>query len=69
MKSKMMKITMKNKFLWWAGLIVALLTAAIGYCSCSVLAITAGKAKSAISTTTTTTTTTSIDSTKFLNRN
>lgn len=55
----------KTKILWWLGLIVSVITAIIGYCSCSVLAITAGKAKSSITTTTTTTTTTSIDSTKL----
>lgn len=52
---------MKSKsYLWLFGLVVAILTAIISYCSCSVLAVTAGKAHSTI--TTTTTTTTRIDS-------
>lgn len=54
---------MKQKVLWWIGLIIAVLTAIVTYSSCSVLAVTAGKAKSSITTTTTTTTTTHIDST------
>lgn len=52
---------MKKKVLWWIGLIIAVLTAIVSYCSCSVLALTAGKANSTI--TTTSTTTTVIDST------
>lgn len=32
-----------KKFLWWCGLIVAVLTAVIGYCSCTA-GITIGKA-------------------------
>lgn len=52
---------MKSKtYLWWLGLVAAIITAIITYCSCSVLAVTAGKAHSTI--TTTTTTTTRIDS-------
>lgn len=51
-----------KKVLWVLGLISALITAAISYCSCSVLALTAGKANSTI--TTTTSTTTIVDSTK-----
>lgn len=31
-----------SKFIWWAGLIVALLSAAISYCSCTA-GITIGK--------------------------
>lgn len=57
-----MKMTTLKKVLWVLGLISALITAAISYCSCSVLALTAGKANSTI--TTTTSTTTIVDSTK-----
>lgn len=56
---------MKKKILWYVGLIIAILTAVISYCSCSVLAVTAGKAHSTITTTTTTTTTSSVDSNKI----
>lgn len=52
-----------RKSLWILGLIVAVLSAIIGYCSCSVLAVTAGKASSTI--TTTTTTTTRVDSNRI----
>lgn len=53
-----------KKFLWILGLIAALISAAISYCSCSVLALTAGKANSTI--TTSTSTQTIIDSTKVV---
>ena len=53
-----------KKILWFLGLIVALISAAITYCSCSVLALTAGKANSTI--TTSTSTQTIIDSTKVV---
>ena len=33
----------KTKILWWFGLVVAILTAIIGYCSCTA-GITIGKA-------------------------
>lgn len=55
----------KSKLLWWIGLVIAIMTAIVSYCSCSVLAVTAGKAHSSITTTTTTTTTTSVDSNKI----
>lgn len=32
-----------KKFLWWCGLIVAIMTAVIGYCSCTA-GITIGRA-------------------------
>lgn len=53
-----------KKILWLLGLIAALISAAITYCSCSVLALTAGKANSTI--TTSTSTQTIIDSTKVV---
>lgn len=53
-----------KKILWFLGLIAALISAAITYCSCSVLALTAGKANSTI--TTSTSTQTIIDSTKVV---
>lgn len=53
-----------KKILWFMGLIAALISAAITYCSCSVLALTAGKANSTI--TTSTSTQTIIDSTKVV---
>lgn len=53
-----------KKNLWFLGLIAALISAAITYCSCSVLALTAGKANSTI--TTSTSTQTIIDSTKVV---
>lgn len=56
---------MTKKVLWWIGLVIAILSTILSYSSCSVLAITAGKAKSQITTTTTTTTTTSVDSTNL----
>lgn len=52
----------KSKFLWWIGLVIAICTAVISYCSCSVLAVTAGKARSSVQTSTITTTTLSVDS-------
>lgn len=55
-------MTTLKKVLWVLGLIAALISAAITYCSCSVFAFTAGKANSTI--TTTTSTTTIVDSTK-----
>lgn len=53
-----------KKFLWILGFIAALISAAISYCSCSVLALTAGKANSTI--TTSSSTQTIIDSTKVV---
>lgn len=53
-----------KKILWFLGIIAALISAAITYCSCSVLALTAGKANSTI--TTSTSTQTIIDSTKVV---
>lgn len=53
-----------KKILWFLGLIAALISAAITYCSCSVFALTAGKANSTI--TTSTSTQTIIDSTKVV---
>lgn len=53
-----------KKVLWILGLIAALISAAISYCSCSVLALTAGKANSTI--TTSSSTQTIIDSTKVV---
>lgn len=57
-------MTTIKKVLWILGLISALISATIAYCSCSVLALTAGKANSTI--TTSTSTTTVIDSTKVI---
>lgn len=48
---------MKKKILWWLGLIVCLLSAAIGYCSCTA-GISVGRAN-----TVTQTVTNSLDST------
>ena len=48
---------MKSKILWWLGLIVALISAAIAYCSCTA-GITIGRANSV-----TQTVTNSLDST------
>lgn len=55
---------MKQKFLWILGLIAAVISAVISFCSCSVFAVTAGKSASTI--TTSTSTTTVVDSTKVV---
>lgn len=55
-------MTTLKKVLWVLGLISAIITAVISYCSCSVFALTAGKSNSTISTSTSTTTI--VDSTK-----
>lgn len=56
---------MSKKVLWWIGLVIAILTAVVSYCSCSVLAVTAGKARSSV--TTSTVTTLSVDSNQIIN--
>lgn len=65
-----MFLRMKNRkllflFSWWLLFIVVLLVCFVFCESCSVLAVTAGKAHSSV--TTTTTTTTIVDSNKVVN--